>query len=94
MTRDWLVKKREERKMSQAEVAKQSGIVQQSYQLIEAGVNNPRPETAKRIGAVLGFPWWWLYADDTERAGDVVAGGEDPDAAGASADGADSGRIS
>lgn len=64
MQRDWLIQIREEKGFSQAEVAKQSGIVQQSYQLIEKGVNTPRPETAQRIGAVLGFPWTRFYEKD------------------------------
>lgn len=64
MVREWLVRARTEKGMSQAEVAKQSGIVQQSYQLIERGINNPRPETAKQIGAVLGVPWFRFYEDE------------------------------
>lgn len=61
MTREWLVQARNAKGMSQADVAKQSGIVQQSYQLIEKGVNRPRIETAQRIGAVLGIPWLRFY---------------------------------
>jgi len=64
MQRDWLIKIREEKGLSQATIAKQAGIVQQSYQLIEKGTNTPRPETAKKIGNVLGFPWMCFYDDD------------------------------
>lgn len=71
MARDWLVKLREERGYSQAALAKQSGIVQQSYQLIEKGVNTPRPETAMKIGAALGFPWVKFYEEE-------AGGGREP----------------
>jgi len=64
--REWLVQARNAKGMSQADVAKQSGIVQQSYQLIEKGVNRPRIETAQRIGAVLGIPWLRFYEDEDE----------------------------
>ena len=64
MMREWLVQARNAKGMSQADVAKQSGIVQQSYQLIEKGVNRPRIETAQRIGAVLGIPWLRFYEDE------------------------------
>lgn len=70
--RKWLVEKREETGMSQAEVAKQSGIVQQSYQMIESGENRPRPETAMKIAAVLGFSWTRFYE---ESAGESTVTG-------------------
>lgn len=72
MQRTWLIELREKKGYSQAAVAKQSGIVQQSYQLIESGKNTPRPETAMRIGAVLGFPWSRFYCMD-EKSDDVDA---------------------
>ena len=72
MAREWLVQIREKRGLSQSMVAKQSGIVQQSYQLIENGVNTPRPETAKRIGMALGFPWTRFYEDE-EKSDNVDA---------------------
>lgn len=70
MQREWLIRIREAKGFSQSEVAKQSGIVQQSYQLIEKGVNTPRPETAQRIGAVLGFPWTRFFEDEEENEED------------------------
>lgn len=68
MRREWLVKMREEKGMSQNDVAVQSGIVQQSYQLIEKGENRPKIDTAKKIAAVLGFSWTKFY-DEDEDAG-------------------------
>lgn len=67
MVREWLIQARTEKGLSQAAVAKQSGIVQQSYQLIERGVNQPRPETARRIASVLGIPWERFYDDGEKR---------------------------
>ncbi len=66
MTREWLVRERERCGLSQAEVAKQSGIVQQSYQLIEKGTNNPRPGTAIRIAEVLGIDWKRFFIEESE----------------------------
>lgn len=71
MVREWLVRARTEKGLSQKDVAEQSGIVQQSYQLIESGKNTPRPETAKRIGAVLGVSWYLFYEDALRRDEDV-----------------------
>ena len=66
MAREWLVRERVKNGLSQAQVAKQSGIVQQSYQLIENGTNTPRPETAKRIASVLGISWVRFYEDEED----------------------------
>ena len=69
MVREWLVRARTEKGLSQKDVAEQSGIVQQSYQLIESGKNTPRPETAKRIGAVLGVNWFSFYEEGGNEDG-------------------------
>ena len=66
MAREWLIRERERRGLSQAEVAQQSGIVQQSYQLIENGTNRPRPGTAMKIAALLGFDWTRFYVEESE----------------------------
>ena len=63
MRREWLVKIRKGKEMTQAEVAKQSGIVQQSYQQIENGVSTPKVGTAKKIAEVLGFNWMRFYEE-------------------------------
>lgn len=80
--REWLVQARMAKGLSQAEVAEQSGIVQQSYQLIENGANRPRPETAQRIGAVLGVPWVRFYEEEAREKSvnvDAFAGKNDSD---------------
>ena len=55
--RSWLIALREERGMTQGQVAAAVGIAQPSYFAIEKGISTPKPETAQRIGAELGFPW-------------------------------------
>lgn len=77
MAREWLVKVREEKGLSQAAVAKQSGIVQQSYQQIESGKYGPKIETAKRIAAVLGFRWTRFFEDGKSDNVDGFEGGTD-----------------
>lgn len=59
--RTWLVAIREKQNMSQAEIARRVGISQPSMCAIEKGYNTPRPETAKKIADILGFPWTRFY---------------------------------
>lgn len=59
--RGWLIALREEKGMTQGQVAAAAGIAQPSYYEIEKGISNPRPETAMRIAAVLSFPWTKFY---------------------------------
>lgn len=55
--RKWLVELREANGLTQKALAEQAMISQPSMCDIEKGVNNPRPETAKRIAAILNFDW-------------------------------------
>lgn len=72
MVRKWLIARREELDMTQGQVAEQVGISQPSYCDIESGKTKyPRPETAKKIGAVLGFSWTRFFEDDEESEGDA-----------------------
>ena len=59
--RDWLIKKREEKGLSQLEIAKQTEITQQMYSYIENGTRRPRPELAKKIADILNFSWTKFY---------------------------------
>ena len=65
--RSWLTEYRERMDMTQGAVANAAGIAQPSYFEIEKGLTTPRPETAKKIGAVLGFDWTRFYEDDGEE---------------------------
>ena len=66
--REWLISLREEHGMTQGAVASAAGISQPSYFEIEKGINKPKPENAKKIGAVLGFPWTKFYEEDEDEA--------------------------
>lgn len=65
MVRQWLKKLRIENGMTQKAAAERVGITQPSYHQIECGENNPSVETAKKLGATLGFDWKLLYQDET-----------------------------
>ena len=59
--RRWLIELREASEMTQGQVAAAAGLAQPSYFEFEKGISTPRPETAKRIGEVLGFSWTRFY---------------------------------
>lgn len=62
--REWLIQKRKRALLTQADVARRSGISQPSYNAIEQGKTDPKPETAKKISAVLEFEWTRFYEED------------------------------
>lgn len=62
-TRGWLIDIRRDRDLLQKEVAGEVGIDPSTYCDIEKGKYRPNVETAKRIGAVLGFEWTRFYED-------------------------------
>lgn len=66
MVREWLIKIREEKGLSQGKVAALAGMSQPAYWEIEKGQTNPKPRTAKKIGAVLEFPWTRFFEDAAE----------------------------
>ncbi len=61
--REWLIEIREAHGLTQSAVALMVGISQPSYFAIEKGLSDPKPETAKRIGAALAFPWTRFYEE-------------------------------
>lgn len=65
--RNWLIQCRGQKDMTQGDVANAAGIAQPSYFEIEKGISTPRPETAKKIAAVLGFEWTRFYEEDEEN---------------------------
>ena len=54
---EWLKEARVKKHMTGAQVATESGVTQQFYNYIEHGERRPSVETAKKIAAVLDFPW-------------------------------------
>ena len=61
MKREWLIKHREDKKLSQCSVAKLCDITQQMYGAIENGKRRPSPELAQKIGKILNFDWTKFY---------------------------------
>jgi len=57
--RDWLKKIRQDRKMTQEDVARLVGITAQYYCLIENGQRRPSSTAAIKIANVLGFKEWY-----------------------------------
>ncbi len=65
--RAWLIEIRKEAGMTQSQTAKAASITQPSYNAIENGRSDPKPETAKRIGNLLHFPWTKFYEEDGDE---------------------------
>lgn len=65
---EWLKNARNEAGMTQLQVGEEAGITQQHYNFIETGARRPSVETAKKIAAVLGFPWTRFFEDESESA--------------------------
>ena len=61
MKRAWLKEKREDKKLTMREVADKAGIAECYYSQIESGKRNVPVNTAKAIGAALGFDWQKFY---------------------------------
>ena len=58
---EWLIDARKKNKLSQKKVAKAIHITQGAYSQYEHGISTPKPEKAKAIGSLLGFPWTKFY---------------------------------
>ena len=58
---------REQKNMTQNEIATKSGISRQYYGLIEAGERKVPVWTAKKIAAALDFEWQKFYEDENEK---------------------------
>lgn len=65
--REWLISIRKSQDKTQGQVAAAAGITQPSYSQIEKGQISPAIQTAKLIGAELGFPWTKFYEDKEEE---------------------------
>ena len=62
--RKWLKRHRDERKLTQDETAKLSGISRTYYTHIENGTKTPSVEVAKNIGKTLQFDWVVFFKDE------------------------------
>lgn len=61
--REWLIKKREAKGLSQEEVAKQCGSTQTTICAIELGSRRPSVKLAKQLANLLEFNWVIFYEE-------------------------------
>lgn len=59
-----LIRKRKERKLTQAELGQIVGCSQRAIAGYELDERKPSIPMAKRIGAELGFPWTEFFDDE------------------------------
>lgn len=55
---------REEKGMTQAQLADACGVIRQTISNIEVGLNRPSVTLAQRLGEVLDVPWYELYGNE------------------------------
>lgn len=67
VNRTWLKKLRDQRNMTQNEVAKRAGIERAYYTMIEQGYRSPSVKVAKDIGSVLGFDWTIFFENKSNE---------------------------
>lgn len=65
--RQWLIDLRLKKLLSQKEVCEAVGIAQPTYWEYEHGKSRPSPETAQRLGEVLGFDWTRFFTEKTKE---------------------------
>ncbi len=65
-----LREKRIEKGITQKQLAIAVGKRQSSITRFERGLNRPKPATAKKIAAVLGFDWTEFYKEEDEDEND------------------------
>lgn len=66
---------RVQKKMTQCELARRSGMTQTNISLIEAGKVRPNIDTVGRLAAALGVPVTALFAGGDEASGDATRTG-------------------
>ena len=64
---EYLVHMRKERKLSQEEVARRSGLATVTISKLEAGKNrDPRMSTVRKLAKALGCPFEAFFAEESE----------------------------
>ena len=59
--RGWLIKAREDKGMTQQQLANALKLTRAGCSSYELGKRTPKPEIAKRIAEILGFDWTKFY---------------------------------
>jgi len=62
--REWLINRRNELDLTQAEVAQEANIKRSTYSMIELGERNASVSNAKKIANALGFDWTIFFDDE------------------------------
>lgn len=65
--RNWLVKLREDKSLTQQQVADVIGITRQLISAIENGKANPSVQVAKAIGEMFNFPWVDFFDKEMQK---------------------------
>lgn len=61
-----LRQKREEKNITQEELAGKVGIQRQAISAIECGIAKPTVENAKKIASILNFDWTEFYEEGNQ----------------------------
>ena len=59
-----LKKLRKNKNLTQVDVAKELGVSQHMYSMIENDIRKLSVKYAKKLGALYGIDWWLFYADE------------------------------
>lgn len=65
--REWLKELRNNKKLTQKDVADRAGIERSYYTMIETGKRTPSPQVSKRIALVIGFDWTIFFDNQSNE---------------------------
>ena len=68
MPRKWLKKVRNEKGLTQQDVADSGGFARTYYTMVEQGKRTPSVDVAKSIARVLGFEWTIFFEDECNES--------------------------
>lgn len=66
--RNWLKKIRNEKGLTQQDVANSGGFARTYYTMVEQGKRTPSVDVAKSIARVLGFDWTIFFDDSCNES--------------------------
>ena len=67
MKRNWLIEARNNKGLTQSDVASRLGLTRQMISAIEKG-STPSVQTAMKMGEVLGFDWTRFFVEEQKGA--------------------------
>ncbi|PEL12697.1 helix-turn-helix transcriptional regulator [Bacillus sp. AFS017336] len=66
--REWLVRARQQKKLTHEQVANEVGISRQYYSMIENGERSPSVNVSKKIALVLNFDWTIFFETNSNES--------------------------